>query len=347
MDQSMIIRFENLPVEIFMEIFDYFTANQLYLSFSQLNSRIDSILKSLNNLILMVKDGFEPSVSSFFHSFKAIHIDFDHLLVCIFYKSYIIPDGHHLFQTYSVWDNSWYHRRSKEEEDIIRPDIRFRLQSLVLPATTSKLIQSIFTGEFPRLEICHLGECDPFIFPSQTTLQLYNLRQLKIRRQNGSELEKLLSICSSLIYLDFSCSNVIPPFVVTTHKYPFMKYLRLSRLKSFLFHDGQFDDLLSLFPNLLKLHLIVDQCRRKKEIIRFENIANRLCHRLARLKILDLRIFMTKYMPCLPSSFNLRQISELHSLFKYVGRCQTLLIITSHDFIPNYCPSRYVRPSSE
>jgi hypothetical protein len=81
--------------------------------------------------------------------------------------------------------------------------------------------------------------------------------------------------------------------------------------------------------------------------MQFKNIVNCLYHRLSRLKILDLRIYMTTYMRCLPSRSNLGKISELHSLFKYVGRCQTLLILTSHGFVPNYrYTRRFTRSSS-
>jgi hypothetical protein len=53
------------------------------------------------------------------------------------------------------------------------------------------------------------------------------------------------TICPSLIYLDFSCDDIVSPFVFTGQNYPSIKYLGLGRLKSFLFHDGKFDYLLS------------------------------------------------------------------------------------------------------
>jgi hypothetical protein len=38
MDHSVVTHMEDLPVEILMKIFEYFTAGEIYLSFSYLNS---------------------------------------------------------------------------------------------------------------------------------------------------------------------------------------------------------------------------------------------------------------------------------------------------------------------
>ena len=71
MDYSIITRLEDLSVEVLMEIFVYFTAYEIYLSFSQLNNRLNLILKSLPNLVLVIHKHLDPSVLSFFYSFKA------------------------------------------------------------------------------------------------------------------------------------------------------------------------------------------------------------------------------------------------------------------------------------
>jgi len=76
MDYSIINRLEDLPVEVLTEIFVYFTAREIYLSFSQLNNRLNLILKSLPNLVLVIHEHLETSALSFFYSFNKILIKF-------------------------------------------------------------------------------------------------------------------------------------------------------------------------------------------------------------------------------------------------------------------------------
>jgi len=351
MDYLIITRLEDLPVEILMEIFVYITAGEIYLSFSQLNNHLNIILKSLPNLVLVIDEHIHPFVLSFFYSFNKILIKFcgSHIFGC-HCKSHSINGGNRLYEIYPTWDNDWFPHYSNEIENIIRPDIYSRLRSLVLPATSSKLTQLIFCGEFPRLKICHLGRCEPIILPLSMTIRLKNLRQLTIRtrrQNNGCQFERILLACSSLVYLDFSCDDVIPPFIFINHCFPSMKYLRLSRLKNFFFHNGQFDFLLSIFPNLLQFHLTVDQCRENVETIKFREIAHYLRHRCPLLKIFVLCIYMQGHMRRSSSIGSFKEITEMHSLFNYIDKCQSRLIISSHGFIQHQVYSyRYARSSS-
>ena len=50
---------------------EYFTENEIYVSFSQLNLR----LKLLPNLILITEEDADPMIYSFFESFKSIQLD--------------------------------------------------------------------------------------------------------------------------------------------------------------------------------------------------------------------------------------------------------------------------------
>ncbi|CAF5115832.1 unnamed protein product, partial [Rotaria sp. Silwood1] len=129
--------------------------------------------------------------------------------MCFNCQSHPVNGGNRLFDIYPTWDNGWFPRYSDDIENIIRLDICSRLQSLVLPATSPELTQLIFRGQFPRLRICHLGRCKPIIFPLTMTIQQLNFRQLTIRKQNGHELERILLTCSSLVYLDFPCEDII------------------------------------------------------------------------------------------------------------------------------------------
>jgi hypothetical protein len=124
MDYSIITRLEDLPVEILTEIFVYFTAREIYLSFSQLNNRLNLILKSLLNLVLVIDEHLETSVLSFFYSFNKILIKFykSHRMRCNC-QSHSINGGNRLFEIYPTLDNIWYSPYLNTIENIIRPDI--------------------------------------------------------------------------------------------------------------------------------------------------------------------------------------------------------------------------------
>ncbi|CAF5041481.1 unnamed protein product, partial [Rotaria sp. Silwood1] len=263
-------------------------------------------------------------------------------------QSHSINGGNRLYEIYPTLDNEWFHRDSVEIENIFQPDIYSRLQSLVLPGTSPKLTQLVFHGKFPRLRICHLGKCKSIILSLSMTIEQLNFRQLTIREQNGYELERILLICSCWVYLDFSCTNIIPPFIIINHCFPSMKYLRLGRLKNFFFHNGQFDFLLSLFPNLLQFYLTADQYRENVETIQFREIAHYLRHRCPLLKILVLRIYMEGHMRYSYYIGRFKEITEMHSLFNYIEKCDSRLMISSHGFIQHHVYTRrYARPSSK
>jgi hypothetical protein len=68
-------RLEYLPIEIFMEIFQYLTTHELCLSFSHLNIRLNFILKSVPNLLLTTKLHWD-TVLSCFNSFSKVQLHF-------------------------------------------------------------------------------------------------------------------------------------------------------------------------------------------------------------------------------------------------------------------------------
>ncbi|CAF4296873.1 unnamed protein product [Rotaria socialis] len=138
----------------------------------------------------------------------------------------------------------------------------------------------------------NLANTNPLNLPLATPIQQRRFSQLTIRKQNGYDLKTILLICSTLIYLDFSCDNEIPPFIFSAGCFPSMKCLRLGRIENFFFHNGQFNFLLSLFPNLLQFYFTADQCREHVEIINFREIADYLRYQCPLLKIIILRIYM-------------------------------------------------------
>ncbi|CAF1159833.1 unnamed protein product [Adineta steineri] len=179
-----------------MEIFDYFTGDEIYLLFSQLNIRLNLILKSLPNVIVTTQNRLE-SILTFFNSFKAISIPYYTEGLDFTYKEpQYVPNGHRLLYIYPSFDYQQFYGRFNKTDDIIRPNICSQLRSLSLPNSSAKLLELIFNGEFPRLEISHLGRCERFVFPLSSTIQLFGL---SAGNQTFSKLENAVCLLKSIL----------------------------------------------------------------------------------------------------------------------------------------------------
>jgi len=315
-----------------------------------LNTHLDSIVKALPNLILKITSHQDP-VLSFFHSFDKVTIEFDHSKLSsrsqLNFSKFIGIRSFSICPSVSLQD---YIEPIDQLERFIRPDLCPQLQSLQIPYCSQTLANWIFNGAFPRLKICHLHDdiYSGIILSSLRNNRLHALRELTIKERNGDEFEQILLLCPNLTYLHFSCNSVLPPFIKFQSPYSSIKRLRLLRIVSFLFHHNhQFDDLLSLFPNLIDFDLTVDQCHVNDELINFNQIAQYLCHRVPHLRVLKLRICMTNRTRSSFSRHTFQEISQMHPLFKWIGRTGRLLHIASFDFISTYYDHLFARMSSE
>ncbi len=336
-------------MEIFVEISQYLSVHDLYLSFSHLNSRLNSIFQSLPNLNLITTSHLDP-VLSFFKSFSTIQLHFD------FSRSSVLSQfnlsnfiGIQLFTIDQPDDLHHYINPIKRLEEFLHPDLCPHLQFLRIPSCSKRLAHWIFTGAFPQLKVCHLyhDRYSRIILPSLTNHRLPSLRQLTIHNRTGDDLEKMLLLCPNLNYLEFSCDNVLPPFNHLNSPYLSLKQLRLFRIKSFLFHhNDQFDSLLSYFPNLIHFDLTAHQCSVQDERLNFHRIAQYFNYRVPHLRVLNLRIYVTSgNLPSLVEN-TFKQISRLHPLFKSLGRSGHFLHITSFDFATTwFYHQRFIRPS--
>jgi hypothetical protein len=347
MNVANISQLEDLPVEMLTEIFRYFTVQELYFSFSQLNSRLNSILKSMCNLIVKTTSHCDPALS-FFDSFAAVQIHFNDstssTLSQFNFSNFI---GIQSFVICRTIFSDEYFEPIEQLDKFICPTLCPQLEYLRIPYCSQTLADWIFTGAFPHLKICHLYDTsyEKMILPSSTINSLPSLRRLTVEERNGDEFEKILLICPNLSYLNFSCDCALSSLVHGNASYSSMKRLRISRLKYFLFHNGQFDSLLSIFPNLIHFDLTVE-CSVHGETIDFTQIAQSLRHYLPRLISLEWRIYITLRNH---SSFHWHtfdQIAQLHPLFKCFGRINGLVHIASFDFTSRFhYDQHFIRPS--
>jgi hypothetical protein len=352
MNELNVSRLEDLSVEIFFEIFQYLKPDELYSSITHLNTRINSILKKQPNLIISTKNHLKP-VLSFFDSFISLYIDLS-------YTSY--TDGSCLSQfqflnlsntrslhikiSYYAW---WTFVSIDELNSFINPNRCPRIESLRLSCCTTKLAEFIFTGAFRHLKVCVIKDYEEKVLPSITAGSLKSLRRFVTRGQNGNQFEKILSMCPNLNLLHFGLNDKWPSFMFSKLRYPLMTRLQIERPHDFLFNDGQFDSLLSFFPNLIDFYLGVNHGRQHFEIIDFVKVTGYLHNRLPHLKKLNWLIYLCRRKH--PSWLYVDQfplIAQMHKLFRCLRKCDSLLYITSSDFNLKYANRHYyIRPSPQ
>ena len=311
-----ITRFEELPAELISQIFVYFTTDELYKTFANLNDRLDCFIKSSCDLSLCI--------TSHCDSFRAVFVYFTELKL----------SGVRSFHVFRLTNSDEY---IESIEQFIHPNLSPRLESLQVPFCSQSILNWIFDGKFPRLKICHIYDSSnrKINLLLSNNIQLPALRQLTIEGQDGNEFEKILFKCPNLSYFDFSCYACFS-FKQLTHPYVSLKRLRLSYLTKFLFHNGQFMSLVSCFPNLTHFYLNVEQCPEHNETIDFAEIAQDLKRSLPHLIFLDWHIDLILRNRSSYYWFTFKQVSQFHPLFYCFGRTDQHLHIASFDFTAIY-----------
>ncbi len=345
MNESNVSRLEDLSVELLFEIFEYLTPDELYASIVDLNTHLNSILKKQPNLFLVTRSHLNP-VLSFLDSFVTIHIHLTYStqsrLSQFQFLNLVNIRSLHIYISYYAY---WNIVSIDELNSFIHPNRCPLLESLRLPCCTTMLAEFIFTGAFRYLKVCVINAYEENVLPSTTIGSLKTLRRFVTNGQNGNDFQAILSMCPNLNLLYFELSDEWPSLISSTLQYPFMKHLYIERPDDFLFNDGQFDSLLSLFPNLVDFYIAADQ--RHGEIIDFVKVADCLRHRLPHLKKLEWRIYLCRSYPWSLYVDQFPLIAQMHPLFKSLGKCQSLLHITSYNFTLKYSYSRhrcYIRP---
>jgi hypothetical protein len=340
-------RLEDLPVEILFEIFKYFKADELYSLITDLNLRMNIILKNQPNLKISTKNHLEPALS-FFNSFTSLTINFNYQMKSDLYQfQHLNLLNIRSLRIIGVCIEWWTMISFDELNAFINPNRCPLVKYLHLPGCTTELVEFIFTGAFRYLKICSIKNYNEFIFSTSTTTSVESLRQLRIRAKNENVFEKILSTCSKLNSFGFDCYK-FPSIALPNVCYPLMKYLKIARPHGVFFHTGEFDNFLSHFPNLLQLDLTVDQDYEQDEMIDFAKLADCFRHRIPHLNKLSLTIYFSrKYGYHLSYRNQFRSIAQMHELFRCIMRCQWLIYINSFDCKRTYAGlQHYIRPST-
>ena len=193
-------RFESLPNEILLIIFEYINARDLYRSFYSLNYRINDTLQSLNHLYLLL------GCIRFRHD---IH---DHLFASR--VETIVVQRSRLFDDFSSFINIrnliFLDGSEGDISSIMSrlPTIEYlSIQIKENPSRLNEIYEGIFSNEFPRLKSCVLNKLQ-----SIDSIQQWKtspaIQSLRIHSDQSHIFTPLLNACPNLHSLKLSIPSI-------------------------------------------------------------------------------------------------------------------------------------------
>ncbi|UJR32271.1 hypothetical protein I4U23_019736 [Adineta vaga] len=193
---SMMNRLEHLPNELLIEIFKYLDARRLYRSFSNLNTRFNTLLQSLTDLCLIIWSLKDDAYDYLFASrVRTLVVHFD-----VIYT---------LSQYMNVRHLVLFHSKHEQISQIMNEGFHLETISLISPRcfyTTFGFHEMIFSNQFPSLKSCYLTNV---YSPSLEVRQLSwsqspFLRSLRISSHDSLVHVAILNACPNLSSLSLS-----------------------------------------------------------------------------------------------------------------------------------------------
>jgi hypothetical protein len=239
-------RFELLPNEILIEIFEYVDARKLYQAFYDLNFRLNILLQSLNHLHLFIH--YDKNKNDRYDSLYALQIQS------------IIIDRNRLMYNLDRFMNVRcliFLKSSGEKVEQIVNQLHYleylAIKTKIQPSKLCLLYSGFFSNKFPTLKSCTFTSFEPKFFFNQWTSSPA-IRFLNITSFNPNIHRSLLSACPNLHSLKLS----IPRLNLTPSNQPLN--INLKRLV-LIFTTGQwpigpiFNSLFACTPNLERLYI--------------------------------------------------------------------------------------------
>ena len=238
------MRFEDLPNELILNVFQYFDAGELLRIFYDLNTRLNDLIKSIHNLSLIISE-------ENYHEF--------HILSS--YLSTLKIDGYlelNLFAFNAIRNLILINPTDQLLTQFgIYPfaELEYLSVNCVGPSSQiSFLYQLIFSNYFPRLEFYSNLSCETIQSIGNWTGSPH-LRKLKLGYIKVSVIQTILSLCPNLYHLE--CGIIIPSDLSTRIKRHLkLKHLILKTSYRTLAKNENLpvlEDLFSCLPNLEKL----------------------------------------------------------------------------------------------
>lgn len=264
---------EQLPNEIFLNIFTYLNIADLYNAFWGLTERFNSLFQSSEDLCLTLEDTTDQLSMECYAPFTT-RLIIDTSKKCDLTQ---FPNLHTLVVCDSYSENL---------EEIV-PNILPKLSclSLLLESSfvpSSKLMKSVFSNEFPFLRHVNLPEVNAIsILPWSTSL---SLRFVSIRSNQRSIVSRILASCPYLDHLQLHVCNKIHRDSASSrpNNHPLRWFTLWSDLVGLTSTD--IADFLSNAPNIRRLYL---QTVYSEPII---SLANNLINQLKSLSHFDCHI---------------------------------------------------------
>ncbi|CAF3849172.1 unnamed protein product [Adineta steineri] len=191
-----LIRLENLPNELLIDIFKYLDIRRLYRSFYNLNDRINNLLESLNQLYLVIWSLKDDHYDDLFASRV-------HTLVVHFNVSY------NLSRYNNVRHLVLFHSKHDQISQVMINGSHLETMSLISPRcfyTTFGFHEMIFSNKFPYLKSCHLTNVysPSFQLRQLSWSQSPFLRSLHISSHDSLIHVAILNACPNLHSLHLS-----------------------------------------------------------------------------------------------------------------------------------------------
>jgi len=194
---NSLIRLEDLPNELLIDIFKYIDARRLYQSFYKLNCRFDILLDSLTQLCLVIwplkdDDNYDDLFASRVDTL-VVHFD------VIFTLSRYINVRHLVL----------FHSKHEQISQIMIEGSHLETISLISPRcfyTTFGFHEMIFSNKFPYLKSCYLTTVysPSFELRQLSWGQSPALRSLRISSHDSLIHVAILNACPNLYFLDLS-----------------------------------------------------------------------------------------------------------------------------------------------
>ena len=235
--------FEDLPNEIFQEIFQYFDARMLYQIFYHLNHRFNQFIQSLCNLYLILSTS---------HSSTPI----DDLFTSQIHTVIIHPNVKFTLSTYPNLRCVILHRPNSDQlSSMMKNGSDIEQIVLLSPRcfySTYLIHEMIFSNQYPRLKSSHLTDVySPSLQLRQISWsQTFALRSLRISSDDSLIHLAVLNTCPNLHSLQLVLSR-LDPIPSNTPPHENLKKFKLLLMNSLeIFDEIVFESLFLFLPYL-------------------------------------------------------------------------------------------------
>lgn len=231
-----IVRFENLPNEIFLEFFRYFSFEKLFSQFFGLNRRFDQLIHSISDLtyISQTKNELDQSLFPFIRRCVVLHPFDDE------FWSNLSPHVRHLHLDYVTTD---FFRFNFPQLESLVVDRR------VHPLYIDEIRRRIFSDFYPRLSRCSISRISRSTFDTisinSTSIRIVHLNQI-----DGQTFLELLHVCPNLFELKIEVRQSTNFNVENSFQHEKLRRFRLDLFVDDDNNEKMFEKFLIVLPQL-------------------------------------------------------------------------------------------------